>query len=121
MQNDTVDRMPHDSMVLYGLGHDNVPADLFETRRAGSRREYPGTDPHTQSAVATITLDGEGLQELRLHPIQFGRGFPRSQYGRPILSDGAEARETLERFQRLSRPFNTEIRLEGDVGVVRMK
>lgn len=120
VQNDTVERMPHDSMVLYGLGHDNVPADLFETRRAGSRREYPGTDPHTQSAIATITLDANGLRELRLYPIEFGRGYPRSQYGRPILSEGNEARETLERFQRLSKPFQTEIEVDGEVGVVRV-
>ena len=120
VQNDTVERMPHDSMVLYGLGHDNVPADLFETRRAGSRREYPGTDPHTQSAVATVSLDGTGLRELRLHPIEFGRGRPRSQSGRPILSGGSEAQETLERFQRLSRPFQTELKIEGEVGVLRL-
>jgi poly-gamma-glutamate synthesis protein (capsule biosynthesis protein) len=119
VQNDTVDRMPHDSMVLYGLGHDNVPADLFETRRAGSRREYPGTDPHTQSAIATVTFDSGGLRELRLHPIEFGRGQPRSVYGRPILSQGAEAQETLERFQRLSGPFQTQLSIEGEVGVLR--
>ncbi len=119
VQNDTVERMPHDSMVLYGLGHENVPADLFETRRAGSRRDYPGTDPHTQSAVATVSLDGSGLKELKLHPIEFGRGQPRSQYGRPILSEGDEAKETLERFQELSRPFQTEVQIEGGTGVLR--
>jgi len=119
VQNDTVERMPHDSMILYGLGHENVPADLFETRRAISRRDYPGTDPHTQSAVATVSLDGSGLKELRLHPIEFGRGLPRSQYGRPILSEGDEAKETLERFQELSRPFQTEVQIEGGTGVLR--
>jgi poly-gamma-glutamate capsule biosynthesis protein CapA/YwtB (metallophosphatase superfamily) len=120
VQNDTVARMPQESMVLYGLGHENTTPDLFETRRAGPRREYPGTDPHSQSAIATVSLNKKGLCELKLYPIEFGEGLPRSQSGRPILSEGDSARETLERFQRLSLPFHTKIRVQGDVGVLQV-
>jgi poly-gamma-glutamate synthesis protein (capsule biosynthesis protein) len=118
VQNDTVGRMPHDSMVLYGLGHDNVAADLFEARRGGARRQYDGTDPHAQSAVALVSFDKQGLCELKLFPIEFGQGLPRSQSGRPILSEGDSATETLERFQRLSEPFGTRIEIEGDVATI---
>lgn len=119
VQNDTVTRMPHDSMVLYGLGHENTAADLFETRRSSARREYNGTDPHAQSAVALVSFDQNGLCDLKLYPIEFGHGLPRSQSGRPILSEGEFASETLERFKRLSEPFNTSINIEGNVGSVR--
>jgi poly-gamma-glutamate synthesis protein (capsule biosynthesis protein) len=119
IQNDTVERMPHESMALFGLGHQNTAPDLFETRRGGARREYEGTDPHYQSAVATVALDSRGLCELKLHPIEFGLGLPRSQSGRPILAEGDGAQETLQRFQRLSAPFETKIAVEGEAGVLR--
>jgi hypothetical protein len=109
--------MPQESMVLYGLGHENTTPDLFETRRAGPRREYPGTDPHSQSAIATVALNRKGLCELKLYPIEFGEGTPRSQSGARYCP-GESARETLERFQRLSLPFHAKIRVQGDVGVL---
>ena len=119
IENDTVERMPQDSMVLYGLGHDNVPADLFETRRAGPRRQYEGTDPHHQSAVAVVSFDDNGLLDLKLHPIGFGQDLPRTRSGRPQLAEGDGARETLERFQRMSEPFGTTIEIQGNLGTVK--
>jgi poly-gamma-glutamate capsule biosynthesis protein CapA/YwtB (metallophosphatase superfamily) len=119
IENDTVERMPQDSMVLYGLGHDNVPADLFETRRSGAGRQYEGTDPHHQSAVAVISFDSNGLLNMKLHPIEFGSELPRTQSGRPQLAEGNGARETLERFQRLSKLFGTQIEIQGNVGIVK--
>jgi poly-gamma-glutamate capsule biosynthesis protein CapA/YwtB (metallophosphatase superfamily) len=119
VQNDTVERMPQDSMVLYGLGHENVAADLFDARRSGPRREYPDGDPHAQSAVATVRLDRGGLRELTLYPIEFGSELPRSQSGRPLLAEGKNAGQALERIRRLSEPFGTKLELEGETGVVR--
>jgi poly-gamma-glutamate capsule biosynthesis protein CapA/YwtB (metallophosphatase superfamily) len=118
VQNDTVARMPHDSMVLYGLGHENTPADLFDTRRSGGRQTRED-DPHAQSAVATVTLSRKGLCELNLYPIEFGQGLPRSQSGRPILAEGNTARLALERLQRLSEPFGTKLETDGDVAAWR--
>ncbi|HLF77240.1 MAG TPA: CapA family protein [Dehalococcoidia bacterium] len=119
VQNDTVALMPQESMILFGMGHDNTTPELLERRRAGSRRQHEGTDPHSQSAVATVSLNSKGLCELKLYPIEFGEGLPRSQSGRPILSEGASAQENLERFQRLSRPYGTNIAIEGTTGVIR--
>jgi poly-gamma-glutamate synthesis protein (capsule biosynthesis protein) len=107
-------------MALFGLGHTNTAPDLFETRRGGARREYDGTDPHYQSAVATVALGSKGLRELKLYPIEFGLGAPRSQSGRPMLAEGDGARETLERFRRLSEPFKTKVDVQGDVGVLQL-
>jgi hypothetical protein len=105
-------------MVLYGLSHENMAADLFDARRSGPRREYPDGDPHAQSAVATVTLDRDGLCELRLYPIEFGAGLPRSQSGRPLLAGGKDAAQTLERIRRLSEPFGTELEIQGEIGVL---
>jgi poly-gamma-glutamate synthesis protein (capsule biosynthesis protein) len=120
VQNDTVSRMPQESMSLYGLGLDATPADLFDTRRVVmQRREIIGRDPHHQSAVAMVTFGANSLMDVKLYPIQFGHDLPRSQSGRPILSEGEEATETLRRFQHLSEPFGTAIEIQGEVGVIR--
>jgi hypothetical protein len=119
VQNDTVALMPQESMALFGLGHDNSTPELLEKRRAGSRREHQGTDPHSQSAVASVSLTSAGLSKLTLYPIEFGEGLPRSQSGRPILAEGPRAHEALERIQRLSEPFGTAVALDGETGVIR--
>jgi poly-gamma-glutamate synthesis protein (capsule biosynthesis protein) len=120
IQNDTVARVPQDAMVVHGLAYDSTPADFYDARRPpAARRPSDGTDPHYQSAVVVVSFKGDTLREIALHPIEFGHGLPRSQAGRPVLATGAGARETLERFQRLSAPFGTQVAIEGDTGVVR--
>ncbi|MGH7846882.1 MAG: CapA family protein [Candidatus Binatia bacterium] len=120
IQNDTVLRLPHESMVTHGLGHENSPADLYEVRSAADPRGKQAGDPHWQSAVATASFSGKNLREVRLHPIEFGLGLSRGQAGRPILAEGNTAREVLERFQRLSQPFQTKIEIHRDEGVIRL-
>lgn len=119
IQNDTVLRMPQESMTLNGLGLDAMAGELFDARRPAERRRPEPLDPHHQSAVATVTFTADTLAEVLLHPLEFGGGLPRGQFGRPILSAGSEAQVTLERFARLSRSFGTKLEVEGDQGVIR--
>ena len=37
-----------------------------------------------------------------------------------MLAEGEVAQEILERYQRLSKPFGTQVEIEGDVGFVRL-
>jgi poly-gamma-glutamate synthesis protein (capsule biosynthesis protein) len=119
MQNDTVWRMPHDSMVLYGLGHEHTPADLFDARIQGREAaEAPG--PGWWSAIPVVTFSGGQLEAIELHPIELGWSArnARSQFGRPLLASGDLARSALERFRRLSSTFGTEVALDGEIGHV---
>jgi poly-gamma-glutamate synthesis protein (capsule biosynthesis protein) len=52
--------------------------------------------------------------------VDVGYGKPRWQQGRPVLADGEVAQEILERYQRLSKPFGTNVSIDGNVGIVRM-
>lgn len=119
IQNDTVLRLPQESMVVRGLGHENTPADFYEARRSQAEPAQSGTDPHWQSAMAQVSFTKGALGEIRLHPIEFGYGLPRGQAGRPMLAEGKEAQEVIERFQRLSGAFKTRIEVEGETGVIR--
>jgi len=111
--------LPHESMVVRGLGHESTPADFYERRRS----EAPAadrTDPHWQSAVVQVSFRTGALGELRLHPIEFGIGLPRGQAGRPVLAEGKAAAEVIERFARLSKAFGTAVSVEGETGVIRV-
>jgi poly-gamma-glutamate synthesis protein (capsule biosynthesis protein) len=119
MQNDTVERMPQDSMLLYGLGHEHSAADLFDARsRTRHSEEAPG--PGWWSAIPVVTFDAGQLSSITLHPIEVGwsaRG-KRGQYGRPLMATGDIARASLERFARLSRGLGTTVSLSGDTASV---
>jgi len=40
--------------------------------------------------------------------------------GTVVMREGEVAREILERYQRLSRPFGTPVEIEGNAGIVRL-
>ena len=63
---------------------------------------------------------GGDLKEVLLHPIDMGYGRPIAQRGRPVLADSPIAQQTLKWLQDVSRPYGTEISIEGDVGVIRL-
>ncbi len=117
MQNDQVELMPHDSMLLWGLGHEHSAADLFDARQAA--RHAP-TSPALGwwSAILMLNFCAGRLSELRLHPIELGFGLSRAQAGRPVLAEGDIAQRALERFRELSAPFGTRISIDDNVGVV---
>jgi hypothetical protein len=117
MQNDTIALMPHDSMVLQGLGHEHTPSDLFD-KRARSRHPEEAPGPGWWSAVPVVSFKARRLSEIRLHPIELGWGLPRSQFGRPLLANGELAAAALERFRKLSEPFHTPLEIRGDTGSI---
>jgi poly-gamma-glutamate capsule biosynthesis protein CapA/YwtB (metallophosphatase superfamily) len=109
LHNDTPLHQPTPGYDRYGLGWENTPADFYYTR---SRNETVGQDIHKenwQSFVADVSWESKKLKEIRLHPIDLGKGLPMGQRGRPVLAEGEVAREILERIQRCSKPFSTNI------------
>jgi poly-gamma-glutamate capsule biosynthesis protein CapA/YwtB (metallophosphatase superfamily) len=109
LQNDTPVAQPAPGYDRYGLGWDNTPADFYFTR---SRNETVSQDIHKvnwQSFVAEVTWEKKVFKEMRLHPIDLGFGLPMGQRGRPLLAEDSVSREILDRLQRCSAPFNTEI------------
>ena len=117
-QNDTVLLQPQDNMLRQGLGWEATPADFYDARSANGTIGQVVQPIRWQSAIAMLTFQNRRLEGLRLYPIDLGFGRPRSQQGRPLLAEGEVAEQVLQRFQRLSAPFATEVGIEGDVGVV---
>ncbi|MEE8442165.1 MAG: hypothetical protein V3S37_00300, partial [Dehalococcoidia bacterium] len=97
-----------------------TPADFYDARSGNEARGQTVQPIRWQSAIAMINFQGKQMTDLKLNPVDLGFGRPRSQRGRPLLAEGEVAQEILERFQRLSEPFGTEIKIENGVGVVKV-
>lgn len=75
-----------------------------------------------ESVVAVCRYDGRGnLYEVRLHPIELHwAGARDADRGIPTLADADSAVRILNRLQKLSKPFGTQIDIEDRVGVIRV-
>lgn len=127
-QNETVEKMPADFYETYKLDpYSRTPADAFDARqKAPPRYGYPHRKWFTEdekywsSIIAHMRFEEDKLVELKLYPIDLGRDKPRSQRGRPMLASPESSRKTLEKVQKLSSPYGTEITIDDNVGVVRL-
>ena len=127
LQNDTVERTPQDAYEYAGLGWNATPADFYNARAGyqgegiGAPTKGQSVTPHNwQSGMHRVKFEGGKLKEIRIYPVDLGYGKPRWQQGRPLLAEGEVAREILERYQRLSRPFGTPVEIDGNAGIVRL-
>ncbi|RWE80881.1 MULTISPECIES: CapA family protein [unclassified Mesorhizobium] len=74
-----------------------------------------------ESVIAVSRFEQNQLAELRMWPIGLGQSNRFANRGIPSLVDTQQARAILERLQTLSKPFGTEIAIENDVGVIRVR
>ncbi len=119
LQNDTPRWAPYEGMKRWGLGFENTPADFYDARlQHGWNAHVDGWE----SVVATCKYEAKQLKEIRLYPVDLGRGLPRSQAGRPVLapSGGEVNQRVLERFRTMSEPYGTKIEIEDGVGIIRV-
>jgi poly-gamma-glutamate synthesis protein (capsule biosynthesis protein) len=71
-----------------------------------------------ESAIALSKFDKGQLQEVRIYPIWGRHDGPISRRGLPMTAPPAIAQRILQRLQKLSEPFGTQIAIEGNVGVI---
>ncbi|MER9445964.1 CapA family protein [Mesorhizobium sp. M0340] len=74
-----------------------------------------------ESVVAISRFGHNQLAELRLYPIELRRSQRFANRGVPRLASAPLGRVILQRLQKLSKPFGTQIDIENDVGVIRLK
>ncbi len=117
-QNDTVRWQPSYNYEEMKLDHYATPADFYDARSENDTRGFPGDSIYWESVVVECEHKGGKLKEIRLHPIDLGFDKPRSQRGRPMLADERLGKKILDRMKRLSKPFDTEIKVKEGVGVI---
>jgi len=71
------------------------------------------------SILPVMTYEGGRVKEIRIYPIDVRRNAQSKQSGLPRIAPPELGRRILTLMRELSRPFGTDIRIEGNVGVIR--
>ncbi len=116
-ENETVKQLPADFYEAYGLDGQADVSQALATRSGDWTRGY-AVDPAIWSAVVArweVTEDG---LDIVLDPIDLGWGEPHYRRGLPQPANNTEV---LERLQRLSAVYGTEISIENGLGRIRIE
>jgi poly-gamma-glutamate synthesis protein (capsule biosynthesis protein) len=100
--------------LQFGAGY-----DIMANEKNMSALENPASQ---ETVLTTTHFENGKLTEVRLYPVDLG-GARRtiSQMGIPMTPTPAEAQRILKELQDFSKPFNTQIAVEDNVGVIRIK
>lgn len=80
------------------------------------------SDPVFYESIITVSrFEQNKLAELRLYPIELGHSKRVANRGVPRLAPTPQAKAILERLQKLSMPFGTQIDIADEVGVIRLR
>ncbi|WP_192249565.1 CapA family protein [Mesorhizobium silamurunense] len=73
-----------------------------------------------ESVVAVSRFEQNLLAELRLYPIELRRSNRFANRGVPRPAPAPQAKAILERLQKLSEPFGTQIDIDSGFGLIRL-
>lgn len=117
MQSSTMQRLPAGLYERYKADPFlSTPADIFDNRLAST--PIRSDRIYYESVVARLAIRGGKVAEIKLHPIHLGTESARPHQGRPMLARGEMAAKILEDVRRLSEPYGTRLKVEGEVGTV---
>ncbi|MFQ5849663.1 MAG: CapA family protein [Candidatus Binatia bacterium] len=119
-QNETVRFFPAEAYERFDLDEKATPADFLDARTDRDTKGHPGDPLYWENIVAVCHFGRKRLDEIRLYPIDQGHGRPRAQRGRPVLADGTVGNRIIERLQRLSRTYGTEITNRNGLGIIKV-
>ena len=84
-------------------------------------RNFGGSTESLESLVAISHYEDGELTEVRLYPTELGIDGPDSRLGIPRIAELQHAQQILQRVERLSDQWGTEIVIEGSVGIIRVR
>ncbi|HYI16063.1 MAG TPA: CapA family protein [Thermomicrobiales bacterium] len=119
-QNELTFKLPSDSYETFRVDPGTPPGALYRERSQNDTKGFPSDRRYWQSLAPRCTWrDGE-LASIELFPVSLALGEAHHRRGRPRLAVGDEAGEILSRFEQLSAPFGTSIRVDGDHATVEL-
>jgi poly-gamma-glutamate synthesis protein (capsule biosynthesis protein) len=71
------------------------------------------------SILPVMTYNGGRVTEIRIYPIDVRRNPRAKQSGLPRIAPPELGRRILDLVRELSAPFGTDVKIEGNVGVIR--
>jgi len=103
------------------VGSEQLQGDLTRAERSQQTVDRLGLShqDNMEALLATVRFDRGRLVDVRLHPVDVGKGVrPLSKMGIPMTPAPDVAREILEKVQRLSRDFATDMTIENGTAVI---
>ncbi len=117
LQLETIEPMPDEMYERFGLGHESLAGQLYDTRFKGDTVGFPSNPVWYESVVAVPLFRGHRLVAMKLYPIDIGHKLPRPQRGTPRMAEGALAKKIIDHLASLSEPFGTQIEFENGIGI----
>ncbi len=77
-----------------------------------------GDDGTFRAVLVRVRLGSEGLEEVRLHPVDLGRHEPVTRRGVPRTPAPEVAEEILEHVRVMSEPLGVTVKADGGTGIV---
>lgn len=97
--------------------HGMTRTELTESQRAG----FFSDESNSIAYIAHTTYQDGRLVEIRVYPVDIGLNTrPWSREHVPMTPTPDKARSILERIQKYSEPFGTQISIENNIGVIRV-
>lgn len=100
------------------LDPDTSTVAELENVRASSM--FGGSRLFWTSVIAICTYQHGQISEIRLYPVDLGQKRRWSQSGVPWLASPGVSQSVLRDLATLSKPFGTEIEIQGNVGIIRI-
>jgi poly-gamma-glutamate synthesis protein (capsule biosynthesis protein) len=120
-ENWLVEPQPTEFYQEFGLGSDALPAEAYDARSDHGRRDEPANPLFWQSVIVHAVFSNDHLAQVILTPITLGFGKRSPDRGYPHVADPASAAEILERIQKLSQPFGTNIVINNGLGIIKIE
>lgn len=117
LQNENIQKAPHDMYQDYGVAIDATIHDLFKTRSRNFTRGIQTDHRMFESVIPYWEVEDGVMTKLTLLPIELCFGMPRSRNGwpRPLTTAGI-----IERLAAMSEKYGTKISIKDGIGTVKL-
>ena len=116
-----MDYAPMDFYERYGVDWSYTLDDIWNLRSKNNTIGLEFDYYNYRSVVPFLYLENQEVKKVELLPIELGFEGGKRQKGFPYIADTAQRKEIFERLCRLSEPYRTDIRTDGDLIYINTK
>ena len=112
-ENDTVEKLPADFLEKYGVSIHASAQEGLRARAAQATASLGARRPVYQTVLPRFSILDGRCAELELLPVDLGLDGPKWEKGVPRLADARAAEEICAYLNRVSAPYGTRWRVQG--------
>ncbi len=121
-ENDLVQFQPQENYDSNGLPPTALPSEFYSKRSRNDTISFPANQSFWESMMAEPIFDAaRNIKSIRVYPLELGFKQPRPDRGRPYPASETVGRSIVERLNKMSESYGTNVTYEKGVGVVSWK